>query len=246
MTVTRETLTVNGLSRWFMLSLPASYSAARSYPVVLVMHGDGGDGASMRGALPLDNYSGNDAIVAYPTSKTAGWDLYAPSSSNDDHLFLLAIVESLRARFNVDATRLFATGFSSGGFMANQLACRTTLFRGIASHSGGAPEDPLDPAAATWPNGYAKCANQSTGVAVLIVHGTDDNVVAYPSGEYEADYWSYVNGCAESRAATTPAPCQRQSQCPSDKPVVFCGIAGLGHALWQEAAKTDWAFFSTL
>jgi polyhydroxybutyrate depolymerase len=246
MTVTRESLVINGIPRWFMLAVPGTYAAARSYPLVLVLHGDGGDGAAMRAALPFDDTSGNDAIVAYPTAKSAGWDLYAPADSNEDFAYVLAVIESLEGRFNLDSQRVFATGFSSGAFMANQLACRTTLLRGIASHGGGAPDEPQDPNAATWPNGYAKCANQSAGVAALIVHGIDDNVVSYPSGEYAASYWSYVNGCASGRAATIPAPCERQSACPADKPVVFCAIAGLGHSIWPEAAKTDWSFFSSL
>jgi polyhydroxybutyrate depolymerase len=237
---------VNGRPRWFMLALPGTYSAARSYPVVLVLHGDGGDGATMRGAMTFDDHSGNDAIVVYPTSKGAGWNLYAPPGENEDLSYLTAVVASVAARFNVDAQRVFATGFSSGAFMSNQVACRTTLLRGISSHGGGAPAEPQDPNASTWPNGYAKCANQQSGVAALIAHGTDDGVVTYPSGEHAAKYWAYVNGCTTTSAAASPAPCKRYDGCPTDKPVVFCGIAGLGHGLWTDAAKTDWAFFSSL
>ena len=246
MAVTQESIDVNGASRSFVLAVPGTYTPSRSYPLVLVLHGDGGDGAAMRAAFPFDQHSGNDAFVVYGSGKGKGWNLYAPEADNEDFQYIGALIDSLRSRFSLDSKRVFATGFSSGAFMANQLACRTNLLRGIASHSGGAPDEPQDPSAATWPNGWTKCANQSGGVAVLIIHGTDDNVVSYQSGEFTASYWSYVNGCADGSAATTPPPCVRDTACPSDKPVVFCPIAGLGHTLWSESAKTDWAFFSGL
>jgi polyhydroxybutyrate depolymerase len=244
--VTTEALDVAGVSRSFVLAVPLSHTPSKTYPLALVLHGDGGDGPSMRAATRMDDVTGEAAIVAYPTGTQNGWRLYQPPADNPDLAFLTALVGSLRDRFNVDPSRVFATGFSSGGFMANQIACRQpTLFRAIASHGGGAPDEPQDPSASWWPNGFVQCAGQSSGVAALVVHGADDGVVVYASGEHTARYWAYVNGCETTKTPAVPAPCVRHTGCPGDRPVVFCGIPGLGHSLWSAAMKTSWDFFAS-
>lgn len=247
--VTNETLAVGGKTRSFVLVVPRVLVPSKVYPLVLVLHGDGGDGVAMRSAMTMDDVTGEEAIVAYPSGTANGWRLYQPSAENPDLAFISALVPSLTGRFAIDATRVFATGFSSGAFMANQVACRQpSLLRAIASHGGGAPAEPEDPSASTWPNGFVQCANQTAGVAALIVHGTDDGVVGGGSGQHAARYWGYVNGCATEKVAAQPAfpaPCVRQASCPNDRPVILCDVPGLGHSLWNQAMQTTWSFFKT-
>jgi polyhydroxybutyrate depolymerase len=249
MIVTTETVTVLGVPRTFVLAAPSTYAAATAYPLVLVLHGDGGDGASMRGAAPFDDVSAQNAFVAYPTGSNNGWDLYTPMDRNADAQFIVALVASLSPRFNVDPGRVFATGFSSGAFMVNQMACRRPgLFRGIAPQSGGAPSEPQDPAASLWGEGFTHCAGQTmgSGPAAMVVHGTVDGTVVYESGEHTANYWAFVNGCATTRSADATPECVRHDACPNGKPVVFCPIANLGHSLWGSASTAMWSFFKSL
>lgn len=243
---TTETLTIAGEPRAFMLAVPSSYDAKTTYPLVLVLHGDGGDGPSMRDAFPFDDVSGQAAVVAYPSGRRAGWNLHEPIATNSDFAFLVALVDSLRTRFSID--RVFGTGFSSGAFMVNQVACRRpSFFHAIAPHSGGAPYEPRDPSAGRWPNGYTKCHDQTmgSGSATLVIHGTSDGDVTYDSGDFTAKYWAFVNGCTGARSASTP-PCVMHVGCPAERPVVLCSIQNLGHSLWGDAIKRTWAFFSTL
>lgn len=247
--VTNETLQVGPEARTFVLAIPKGYDAARSYPLVLAFHGDGGNGAGMRAAYPFDAHSGADAIVVYPDGK-GGWDLYTPEAANEDDAFVAAIADNLKARFNIDASRVFGVGYSSGAFFIEHIACRrSTFFRGIVPNSGGAPNEPNDPTATYWKAEYTKCANQTGGVAAMIVHGTDDSVVMPVSGDFSAQYWAYVNGCddrAETRIATTPAPCLAHATCPPGKPVLYCPIPNIGHGIWSQSAREAWAFFQEL
>lgn len=112
----------------------------------------------------------------------------SPSIRTRKDLALITdLITSLPGRFTVDATRVFARGCSSGAFMVNQVACRKpALLRGIAAHSGGAPAPSQDPSSGYGPNGYAKCGERSSGVAALVVHGSDDGVVAPQSGDFAA------------------------------------------------------------
>jgi polyhydroxybutyrate depolymerase len=243
-TVTTEAIMVGALAREIVLVVPATLKPS-PYPLVLVFHGDGGTGASMRAAYPFDDATGASAIVAYPSGKNGRWDLYRPEATNEDFAFLDALLANLRSRFSID--RIFATGFSSGAFLANQIACRRSgLLLGIAVNGGGAPAEPQDPNATYWPNGTTRCANQTTGVAAIVIHGDADTVVGTGSGDYAADYWADVNGCQRARASVTPPPCEQHAACPAAMPVVYCGIPGLGHSLWAGGVSSAWAFFQSL
>lgn len=249
--LSNESVQAMGQTRTFVLAVPKNYDAARKYPLIMVFHGDGGSGTVVRSQFPIDTESGYDAIVAYPNSNGgASWDLYTPEASNADDAFVSAIVTSLAARFSVDTTHVFGSGYSAGAFFIEQLACRRTgFFRGIAANSGGAPSEPIDPAASYWKPDYTKCAHQTGGVPALIFHGTADDIVATSSGDFSAQYWAYLDGCDESpdhRIATSPSPCKKHAACPVDKPVIYCEIPNLGHVIWSQAVKTSWAFFQSL
>lgn len=248
--VTNETIAVGDKTRDYVLAVPRDIVPGKKYPLVLVMHGDGGDGVSMRAGMPMDSVTEENAIVAYPSGTDRGWRLYQPPATNPDLAFLSALVGSIVSRFAADSSKVFATGFSSGAFMANQLACREpTLLRGIAAHGGGAPDEPEDPAASFWPSGFVRCANQTTGVAALIVHGELDEVVPIGSATHEAKYWSAVNECASTKSAaqpSLPSPCVQYDGCPAGRAVALCSIPGLGHAPWSSAMTATWQFFRAL
>jgi len=247
-TITSETVDVNATPRSFVLASPSTYNANGKYALIVALHGDGESGAIMQQMLRFEDVSGQSAFVAYPTGASETWDLYDPTPQNSDLAFITTLVQSLRTRFPaIDASRVFGIGLSSGAFMVNQVACRqSSLFRGIVPHSGGAPSEPRDPSAGTWGNGFVKCAGQTNGPAVMVMHGTADTMVPLESGEYTANYWATVNGCATTRSPSGPTPCAKQDNCPGTYPVLFCPIANLGHQLWPDAAKTAWGFFSTL
>ena len=97
-----------------------------------------------------------------------------------------------------------------------------------------------------WQRRGNKTTTQTTGVAAMVIHGTADTTVPFPSGEHDANYWATVNGCASGYTASSPSPCQARNACPGDKPVVYCPIDGLGHALWDQSASAAWSFISSL
>lgn len=243
-TVTNESISIAGETRTYVQVVPSTYSAAQTYPLVLVMHGDTGDGPSMHGALPLENTSGQNAIVLYPTGKNNTWDLYTPASQDKDGMFLEQLVAAARSKFHIGDA--FAYGMSSGAFMANQMACRRpTLFKGIVSNSGGTPDEPRD-SHGSWGGDFVKCNGQTSGVAAMIIHGENDTTVPFPSGIHDANYWATVNGCGSDWTSASPSPCQARTGCPADKPVYYCAIPGMGHEIWSKAGTAIWTFISAL
>jgi len=236
-----QVLDVDGRSRRYLLIEPRTLEPSIRYPVVLVLHGDGGDADGFHGGFPFEQASGADAILAYLDGIGSSWDLET-TFENRDVKFAEAVFDELSRRFPVDRSRLFATGYSSGGFISNVIACqRHGLLRAIASNAGGAPYKQ----AQTWPNGYPKCPDQAP-IAMLALHGEDDYGVTLSSGRFSAEYWAYVNGCKSDEMETTGyEPCHVYRGCPSGKAVGFCPIPGLGHWVWTRAAEATWSFFRT-
>lgn len=240
-TVTNEVLAIGGARRTFVLVKPTELEADRAYPLVFVFHGDGGGADSFHQAFPFERASGDEAILVYPDGIGATWDLET-LVSNRDVDFVVALVDEIATRVKIDRTRVFATGYSSGGFLSNVIACQKSgLLRAIASSAGGAPY--LQ--ALVWPNGYARCPGQ-VPTAALAMHGQRDFAVTLDSGRFSAAYWAYVNGCDTGEMQKSGYDeCHVYSACPEGKAVAFCSVPTLGHWVWDQAAEAAWTFFRT-
>ncbi len=241
MRVTEETMEVAGNKRRYVLVEPLVVDGTKKYALVFAFHGDGGDARGFHEAWRFETASRDEAIVVYPDGIGYGWDLET-LSDNRDVLFVDALAGALGKRFPIDTSRIFATGYSSGGFLANVVAChRPGFLRAIASNAGGAPYKQ----ALVWPNGYPRCVGQKP-VAMLALHGERDFGVTIDSGRFSAEYWAYVNGCKEDEMEPSGYDeCRIYRGCPQGKAVGFCRIAPLGHWVWDRAAEASWVFFNT-
>ncbi len=235
--VTNESIDVDGLKRGYTLVVPKNYDAAKKYPLVLELHGNGGDGSSFHEGYPMEQASKDEAILAYPTAINSDWDLFDLPADNRDMRFMQVLVDALAAKYSIDKARVFGDGYSNGAFFLNELACRVGFFKAIGNSAGGAPFDD--------PNGTTACA-AVTKMPAIIMHGDQDNGVGVDSGQGTASYWAKVNGCKTTLTATTPAPCKAYDGCPANAPVHYCFISGLAHIWWDQAATTAWAFFKAL
>jgi polyhydroxybutyrate depolymerase len=114
-------------------------------------------------------------LVAFPQGIGQSWNAgdccgQATATNVDDMGFFDAIVAHLEATVCVDVKRVYAAGFSNGGFFAHRLGCeRSGVVAAIAPVSGvmGMPPDQCKPTRA---------------VPVLEFHGDADIVVPYVGG----------------------------------------------------------------
>jgi polyhydroxybutyrate depolymerase len=235
-----RSLDVHGQERSYDLLVPSSYDKARSYPLVFVFHGGGGTSADARHTLDFSKVAKNDAIFVYPTARDGNWDLDTPADHNADVAFFDALVALVEESHCVDRARVFATGYSNGGYFSNQLGCRRgDVLRGIAPHAGGGPfegDDGYDD------NGNLKCKGKA--VAAMVFHGERDEEVSIDEGHRSLSHWKWANGCEDNSSGTSPDPCVSFAGCKN--PVVFCGVPELGHDVWSEGTRSTWSFFSKL
>ena len=154
------------------------------------MHGSGATAADQETFSGMDATADQNAfIVAYPQGLIpdgSGFDWNVPgvplvggravpSGAADDVSFLTQLVGALEARYCIDTSEVYATGFSGGARITSQLACdASTTFAAVAPVSGLRRPTPCP---ATRP------------VPVIAFHGTSDPVDPY-DGNGEA-YWTY-------------------------------------------------------
>lgn len=239
---TTEKFQSGGAERLYILSVPLDYDAAKKYPVYMFLHGNPGTAQTMLDYFPVDGVTKSEAIIVYPNALTENWDHSAWNTDNADVVYLKALIDEVAGKVSIDKSRIFFSGWSGGGFMASQMACRYSgLFKAIGIFSGGAPFN----TESTDPNAPSPtCAGAS--VPTIVVHGAADNTVDPGSGEYAAMYWAQKNGCGDTTSDTPPPPCKKYDGCPANEPVTMCIVPGVGHPMWKETHATAWAFFKSL
>lgn len=226
-------------ARTYLLVVPDAYNPQTLYPLVMALHGNGGNAAGARSQTDLEKQANGKAVFVYPEGG-GGWDLDSPASTNPDVAFFDAMLLAAHNTLCVDPKRVFVTGFSNGAYMANQLACRRgERIRGIATHAGGGPYEVSGTYDAT---GNLQCPGKA--VAALIVHGNSDHAVLPSEGDKSIAHWTHANRCTASVTSAYLTPCTQFQGC--FQPVATCRIPGLGHGLWANAGRVTWAFFSSL
>jgi polyhydroxybutyrate depolymerase len=119
----------------------------------------------------------------------------------DDVGFISRLIDSAVAQDGIDAQRVYAAGYSSGGFMAQRLACQlTNRIAGFAS------------VAATMRNSLAEVCAPSRALPAVFMNGTADLVVPYKgepglhSAAASLAFWAAVDGCASGQFQTVNLP----------------------------------------
>ncbi|WP_211259687.1 extracellular catalytic domain type 1 short-chain-length polyhydroxyalkanoate depolymerase [Thermococcus celericrescens] len=249
----RESIVVDGIERTFILHLPPSGPANGSLPLVIALHGGGGDGFDMEkltesGLNRLANENG--FIVVYPDAIGKHWNdgrnlsWYRSHRENvDDVGFIEAIIDYLIGNYGVDPKNVFVVGMSNGGLMTYRLACDIPERLGAIAVVGVSMSENL----------YKDCPS-GLPVPILIILGTDDPLVPWNGGELHLgpvklgrvvsinetiDYWVERNGCTNTSEGEylpdkgpgdgTEVWKEHYFNCREGAEVVFYGIAGGGH-----------------
>lgn len=177
---------VGELTRTFLLHIPPSrprrFGLATSYPVVIVLHGSGANGATIRRMSGMDSIADRARfLVAYPDATTgalglgADWNAgeccgAAHGANVNDVAFMRALVRALEREMPVDRRRIYVAGFSDGARMAYHVACGLGAQVAAVAVVSGSIVD-------------AQCAPKRP-VPLIAFHGTDDDEVPYRDSSY--------------------------------------------------------------
>jgi polyhydroxybutyrate depolymerase len=200
-------ITHDSMQRTYILYVPANYTGDSAVPLVLNYHGFTNTAAEQMNLAhfqPIADTAGFIFVCPQGTLffgqthwNVGGWTI---GSTTDDVGFTEHLIDSLSSEYNIDAARIYSTGFSNGGFMSFHLACQLSeKIAAIASVSGS-----------MTPQTYGAC-NAQHPTPIMQIHGTSDGVIPYGGVSYSEpindviDYWVSNNNCVDT-AVITPLP----------------------------------------
>ena len=182
-----------GVYRTFITRLPAGYSTANEYPLVLNLHGLTSSAAGQQTLTQFDGVADSEGfVVVYPDGIDNSWT----TIGNSDSDFLSNLVDTIRANYSINNC-LFVTGMSQGGFMTYKFANTTSHnVTAIAVGSGN------------MSNALQNSSTYALQIPVMYFHGTDDNLVSYDgtflisSVENTIQWWVEHNNCNTTPVVT--------------------------------------------
>ena len=193
------TLNHNGASRIYWIDYPENSPAPA--PLVISMHGRNQSLYTQIYQSQMSTFANPQNIaVVYPqginTWGVPAWNsgVWWDNSVYDDVGYINALIDSVISNFAIDTNRIYAAGFSNGGFMAYDLACELTeRIVAFGSVSGN----------------FMKNSNQDCtcerDIPIMHIHGTEDPIVRYdpPTIDFSLtaiqamEWWSIENNLTE-------------------------------------------------
>lgn len=247
-----RTTRIDGLERRYVLHVPTSVDGVKPVPLVIVLHGGGGNADAVARQTRFNIEAGRHGfVVAYPdgtgrarpvmqllgnkgvyTWNAGGCCGDAMDSRPDDVAFIRAMVEKISREIPIDRRRIYAAGISNGAMMAYRLACEASdIFAAVGAVAG-----PM----------VAPSCRPGAPVAVIHIHGSADEYVpeqggagrkfrklTYPPVQDTITFWSAVDGCERTPRQTEPVPGVRLFEyrgCGAGTAVTYYSINGGGHA----------------
>lgn len=250
--VINTSIEFDGKTRTYRLYVPQSYDATNPVPLILNYHGftntiniqyDQSDFTQLA--------EDNQFIFVTPQGLGgffSGWAINNSfGGSQDDLGFSDALIDKIQEDYNINEKRIYATGFSNGGFFSLRMACELSpRIAAVASIAGSMTR--------SWINN-GQCQPQHP-TAVLQITGTEDFVIPINGGGSNASirqvmqYWSDFNNTDNSPNITSlPGGSTRYIWDNGDNGVTaeFIRVQGKGHS-WEggeiNTSQEIWSFFS--
>jgi polyhydroxybutyrate depolymerase len=265
-----QEIAVGGAMRRYVRFEPPGLDPAASVPLVLVLHGRGGNGTIAERLYEMSDLAAvYGFVVAYPDAlgdpPTWHAGLGTGGGQQDDVDFVRALVEREASTRPLDQARIFACGHSSGAMMSYRLAAEASdLFPAVGIVAGAV--------GVRGPNGRTlTIPNPDRPVSVIHFHGTDDPLVPYDGGSQRGpagfvsvadsiDFWVTANGCNPTPATETVGVARRETYTGGrdGTEVTLWTVEGGGHG-WPKmtgrssvavapsgisATELTWAFFA--
>lgn len=172
------------IQRTYRIHIPELYKQSVKMPLVIALHGRGGEGESMilltrKGFNSLAEKDG--FLVVYPDGVEKNWNDgrmdeeatdRAHTENIDDVGFISVLIDRMIMDYNVDPRRVYITGISNGAIMSYRLACELSgKITAIAPVDGNIPYMLIHHCKPAMP------------VSVLAINNVSDPLVPFEGGE---------------------------------------------------------------
>lgn len=241
-----------GQERKYLVHLPPAYDGRRATPLVICLHGGGGDIGFARRMFGMSEKADKEGfIVAYPNGSgrlknhVLTWNAdeccgYAEAKRIDDVGFMRNFIKQIESEYNIDNKRVYLVGFSLGAMMCYRLASELSEEITAVAIVGGSM------------NGKEKPPEHA--LPMLIIHGLKDKHVPVKGGggklakwgfnvhakplDYAVNFWVNANGCRPEPEVERQGIIERKTY-PGGKngsEVMVYTIDGYAHA-WPGGRK---------
>jgi len=188
-----EDFKVGTTTRKMLVYAPTDIETNR--PLMISMHGMNQDIAFQQNQTKWEQVAkDNNFVVVYPGGINNSWDI----SGTRDIEFVLAIIEEMSKRYDIDRERVYLSGFSMGGMFtyhaATKIADKIAAFAPVSGYLMGGPN-----------------TKSSRPIPIIHTHGTTDDVVAYSGVSTCLNAWIKRNGCPTTAQVTQPYPADKSS-----------------------------------
>jgi polyhydroxybutyrate depolymerase len=227
--------TVDRVERYAVVYPPSVQQGRVKAPLIFVFHGHGDNAWFASEQFAFQNLW-PEAVVVYPQGlptpaasdplgERRGWQHQPGEVGDRDLKFFDAMLRTVRWKFHIDDRRVYASGFSNGGFFDYILwAQRGRIFAAFAP-CAAALRAPLQIPAPK---------------PVLVVAGEQDQRVPFAEQRKNIDTLRQVNGCAGDGEPWGPGATLYAS--PGGTPVVAV-VHPYGHAVRRAATELIAKFF---
>ncbi|NUO08044.1 MAG: dienelactone hydrolase family protein [Candidatus Brocadia sp.] len=147
----------------YFIYIPSSYTPEKEWPMILSLHGVGGNGHEQVITWLKSMAHNDEFIFAAPTYGSGLWWKEEPEK------LVLSVLDKVKQGYRIDTNRIYLTGFSSGGHGVWYMGIRYPwLFAAINPIAGECP----------LPSLLINLKN----VPVFIIHGAKDTVIPVEAG----------------------------------------------------------------
>lgn len=236
-TKTTLSIQVAGKTRSCAVYVPSGISKP---PVVFFVHGATGSGGNFENETKGDVTAEKEKFIAlYPSASSTGasgtWD---DMQGTGNFPFFMALLDTMDARYKIDRSRIYMTGFSQGGFISFAAACfYSDVFAAVAPVSG---------------HSGSSCTLKRP-VPMYMTFGAQEGAASFLK---DRDSWLKWDKCPSGETITKPFPASLTNSknvrvtygpCDQGSQVLVDSIIGQGHQ-WPSAsngvqADLAWAFF---
>lgn len=195
-----KSFTHQGNLRQYRVYKSPSYNASQPASLVLTLHGLGDNMTNFSG-IGMNNVADTaniivvvpqaftDAVAGTAWNSGAGMFGYFPNAGINDVDFINSLLDTIQTDYAINPNRVYACGFSMGGFMTNRLAIELNhRFSAFASVAG------------TFGFGLSTY-NPNNDVRIAHFHGTADQTVPFAGNasgigaDSLVNFWVHNNQC---------------------------------------------------
>ena len=215
----KRTLKYDGMQRNYYVHMPGQLSSGEKRPLVLLLHGGGGNARQALRNYPLGPLADREKFILVapegtgplPRDTLHTWNVgfgfgFAQRKKVDDIGFIRTLILHLEKELPVDPSRVYLTGLSNGAILSHFAgAANADLVAGIAPVVGTVAGREESKADYTFPQPPRR------PLQVILFNGTLDKAVPFEGGKQQlhadpqarevvsalesARFWVKANGC---------------------------------------------------